>query len=183
MTRSRMLLHHQPAQSRRLQRARKPRAIATASQPEPRRRANSRATARAFGHRRCSCPAAASPLRWPAIKPLARLRLAGGYRNGCSTTPEAAPLAFSPPLSPSCQRRLLYPSRLGSVLPAACAVSFAHGFVGYIKHSLLAVLDCTRPVRGKSQAIEHNSALPKAGRSPFRCAPSPAYRCAPCGFG
>jgi hypothetical protein len=33
----------------------------------------------AFGHRCCSCPAAAAPLRRPAITPLASLRLAGGY--------------------------------------------------------------------------------------------------------
>jgi len=40
-------------------------------------------------------------------RPLASLRLAGGYRVGCSTTPEAAPLAFSLLLPPSRQRRLL----------------------------------------------------------------------------
>jgi hypothetical protein len=50
-------------------------------------------------------------------------------------------------------------------LPAACAVSFAHGYVGYLKPSLLAALDCTLPGRGKSQAIQHNSALPKVGQS------------------
>ena len=33
----------------------------------------------AFGQRCCSCPAAAAPLRRPAITPLASLRLAGGY--------------------------------------------------------------------------------------------------------
>jgi len=60
----------------------------------------------ASDHRRTSCPAAAAPLRWPAKRPLSSLRLAGGYRVGCSTTPEAAPLAFSLLLSPSRQRRL-----------------------------------------------------------------------------
>lgn len=54
-----------------------------------------------------SCPAAAAPLRRPAVGLLAGLRLAGGYRVGCSTTPEASPLAFSLLLSPCCQRRLL----------------------------------------------------------------------------
>ncbi|HPB91260.1 MAG TPA: hypothetical protein PLD80_07065 [Rugosibacter sp.] len=34
---------------------------------------------RAFDYRRTFCPAAAAPLRRPAIKLLARLRLAGGY--------------------------------------------------------------------------------------------------------
>jgi len=33
----------------------------------------------AFDQRCCSCPAAAAPLRRPAITPLASLRLAGGY--------------------------------------------------------------------------------------------------------
>ena len=33
-------------------------------------------------------------------------------------------------------------------LPAACAVSFAHGSVGYVKPGLLAMLDCTPPGRG-----------------------------------
>ena len=41
----------------------------------------------AFDHRRTSCPAAAAPLRRPAIRPLAGLRLAGGYRVADSTTP------------------------------------------------------------------------------------------------
>lgn len=38
----------------------------------------------------------------------------------------------------------------GCILPAACAVSFAHGFVGYVKAGLLAALDCTLPGWGKS---------------------------------
>ena len=61
----------------------------------------------ASGHRCSSSPAAAAPLRRPAKRPLAGLRLAGGYRVGCSTAPEAAPLALSLLLSPSRQRRLL----------------------------------------------------------------------------
>ena len=48
---------------------------------------------------------------------------------------------------------------------------------------VLAALNCTPPGRGKSQAIEHNRALPKVSCGPFRFAPSAAYRCAPCGFG
>ena len=47
------------------------------------------------------------------------------------------------------------------VLPAACAVSFAHGFVGYVKPGLLAALNCTQPGRGKSPAIQHNRAFCK----------------------
>ena len=61
----------------------------------------------AFGHRCCSCPAAAAPLRRPAITLLASLRLAGGYLVTSCNTPEASPLALSLLLSPSRQRRLL----------------------------------------------------------------------------
>ena len=45
-----------------------------------------------------------------------------------------------------------------------------------------ATLNCTPPGRGKSQAIEHNRALPKVGQS-LRRLRLVAYRCAPCGFG
>ena len=40
----------------------------------------------------------------------------------------------------------------------------------------------TQPGRGKSQAIEHNRALPKVGQS-LRWLGLVAYRCAPFGFG
>ena len=183
MTRTRTLLQHLPAQSRRLQRTRKPRAIATASQSEPRRRANSRATAQCLRSpplllpRRRFATALASDKAARQLATCRQLPCRGlHHARGCATGFLALAIAVLP--APTFGL-----TRLGSVLPAACAVSFAHGFFGYIKHSLLAVLDCTQPVRGKSQAIKHNSALPKVGRSPFRCAPSPAYRCAPCGFG
>jgi hypothetical protein len=39
------------------------------------------------------------------------------------------------------------------------------GRVGHEKASQFALLNCTQPVRGKSQAIEHNRALPKVGQS------------------
>ena len=54
------------------------------------------------------------------------------------------------------------------ILPAVCAASVARGFVGYagVRPGVLAALDCTPPGRGKSQAIEHNSALPKATAPP-----------------
>ena len=39
------------------------------------------------------------------------------------------------------------------------------GRVGHEKTSQFALLNCTQPVRGKSQAIEHNRALPKVGQS------------------
>ena len=38
--------------------------------------------------------------------------------------------------------------RLGCVLPAACAVSFAHGSVGYLKPGLLTTLNCTQAAPG-----------------------------------
>jgi hypothetical protein len=55
------------------------------------------------------------------------------------------------------------------VLPATCAVGdkAAHGSGGYVGGAL-ACARCarvTQPGRGKSQAIEHNSALPKVGQS------------------
>ena len=58
-------------------------------------------------------------------------------------------------------------------LPAACAVGgeAAHGFGGYAGQNQITA-PCapgTKPGRGKSQAIEHNRALHKAGQS-LRCA-------------
>ena len=88
-------------------RTRKPRAFATPCLPEPRQRATPAPWLRASDHRRTSCPATAAPLRRPAVRLLAGLRLAGGYRVGCPTTPEAAPLALLLLLPPSRQRRLL----------------------------------------------------------------------------
>ena len=81
-------------------------------------------------------------------RPLAGLRLAGSYRVGCSTTPEAAPLALPLLLSPSRQRRLLRLARPRRLLPAACAVSFAHGSVGYLNPGLLAALGSTKAAPG-----------------------------------
>lgn len=109
-----------------------------------------------------SCTAAAAPLRRTAVGLLAGLRLAGGYRVGCSTTPEAAPLAFSLPLSPSRQRRLLPLAGWAACCPppsppAALAASSA---TSRLACSLCSI--APRPSGGKSQAIEHNSALPKA---------------------
>ena len=57
----------------------------------------------AFGHRCCSCPAAAAPLRRPAKRPLAGLRLAGGYLVVIYTTPSRGRAASR--LCPSCYRR------------------------------------------------------------------------------
>jgi hypothetical protein len=52
--------------------------------------------------------------------------------------------------------------------------------VSAINSSQFALLNCTQPVRGKSQAIEHNSALPKVGQSLRRlrlvCLPLRALR-------
>ena len=81
-------------------------------------------------------------------RPLASLRLAGGYRVGCSTTPEAAPLALSLLLPPSRQRRLFGLAQPRRVLPAACAVSFAHGSFGYLNPVLLAALGTTKAAPG-----------------------------------
>jgi len=39
------------------------------------------------------------------------------------------------------------------------------GCVSHEKASQFALLNCTQPVRGKSQAIEHNRALPKVRQS------------------
>lgn len=39
------------------------------------------------------------------------------------------------------------------------------GHVGHDNPSQFALLNCTQPGRGKSQAIEHNRALPKVGQS------------------
>ena len=101
-------MHLSPAQSRRLQRTRKPRAIATASRTgrppsrkQPRHGSVPSATAAA---------PAPPPLRHCAGQrqtPLASLRLAGGYLVTSCTAPEASPLALSLLLSPSRQRRLL----------------------------------------------------------------------------
>jgi len=50
-------------------------------------------------------------------------------------------------------------------------------FARKIKPDQFALLNCTQPGRGKSQAIEHNSALPKVGQSLRRlrlvCLPLP----------
>ena len=84
----------------------------------------------AFGHRRCSCPAAAAPLRRPATNPARQLaacrRLprhilhrARGFATGFVSPAVAVQLAPAFALG-----------WLGHVRPAACAISFAHGFVG-----------------------------------------------------
>lgn len=109
-----------------------------------------------------SCTAAAAPLRRPAVRLLAGLRLAGGYRVGCSTTPEAAPLAFSLLLPPSRQRRLLPLAGVcaccpPSALPTSLAAPSATSRLACSRCSI-----APRPAGGKSQAIQHNSALPKA---------------------
>jgi hypothetical protein len=80
--------------------------------------------------------------------PLARLRLAGSYRVGCSATPEAAPLALSHLLPPSRQRRLFDLAQHWRLLPAACAVSVAHGSVGCLNPGLLAALGSTKAAPG-----------------------------------
>lgn len=48
-------------------------------------------------------------------------------------------------------------------LTAACAASCARGSVGYLKAVCSLRSIAPRPLRGKSQAIQHNSALPKVG--------------------
>ena len=79
----------------------------------------------AFGHRRCSCLAAAAPLRRPAKRLLACLRLAGGYRVTSCTPPSRDKAASR--LRLSCNRRPasadFCPGLALSLLPAACAVS------------------------------------------------------------
>jgi len=139
---------------------------ATASRTEPRQSACNRALAQSLRrppdllHRRRCATAPASE------QPLAGLRLAGGYRVGCSTTPEAAPLALSLLLSPSRQRRLLAMAGVcafcpPSAPPASLAASSATSTPAC---SLCSI--APRPAGGKSQAIEHNSALPKATAPP-----------------
>lgn len=103
----------------------------------------------------------------PASKqPLAGLRLAGGYRVGYSTTPEAAPLALSLLLSPSRQRRLL--PLAGFVTcwppPAPPASLAASSATSRLACSLRSI--APRPLRGKCSAslrIQHNSLLRKVG--------------------
>ena len=113
-----------------------------------------------------SCTAAAAPLRRPAGRLLAGLRLAGGYRVGCSTTPEAAPLAFSLLLSPSRQRRLLPLAGVCACCPPSAPPA---SLAAPSATSRLACSRCSiapRPAGGKSQALEHNSAVPKATAPP-----------------
>ena len=158
-------MHSRPLRHGSCNRIRKPRAVATTSRTEPRQRANPAPWLRAFDHRLTSCTAAATPLRRPAVNLLAGLRLAGGYRVGCSTTPEATPLALSLPLSPSRQRRLLaLPGIVAYCPPSAPPASLtAPSATSTPACSLCSI--APRPAGGKSQAIEHNSALPKMCQS------------------
>ncbi len=119
-------------------------------------------------------PITAAP---PAPPPL---RHCAGQRQSCSPACglQAATVPDAPPrqrlrhwLSRSCYRRSVSADFFGfgwrcRVLPAVCAASFAHGSVGYLNPGLLAVLDYTQAGRGKSHAIEHNSALPEATAPP-----------------
>lgn len=110
-------------------------------------------------HRRCATALASK-------RPLAGLRLAGGYRVGCSATPEAAPLALSLLLSPSRQRRLLVLAGLGACCPppAPSASLTAPSATSAPACSLRSAPQ--RPLRGKCFAllrIQHNSLLRKVG--------------------
>jgi hypothetical protein len=67
-------------------------------------------------------------------------------------------------------------------LPAVKRTATMPGCFDRKKTNQFALLNCTQPLRGKSQAIEHNRALPKVGQS-LRGLRFVAYRCAPCGFG
>ena len=101
-------------------------------------------------------------------RPLASLRLAGGYRVGCSTTPEAAPLALSLLLSPSRQRRLLPLAGLGACCPPPAPPASLAAPSATPGKSLIGSLCSTPrwPLRGKCSAalrIQHNSLLRKVG--------------------
>lgn len=89
-----------------------------------------------------------------------------GYRVGCSATPEAAPLALSLPLSPSRQRRLLPLAGVRACCPPSTppALLAASSATSRLACSLCSI--APRPAGGKSQAIQHNSALPKATAPP-----------------
>ena len=120
-----------PAQSRRLQRTRKPRAIATAlrtgcppSRIQPRHGSVPSVA---------DCPPAPPPLRHCAGQQTTARQLAACRRlpphilhraRGCATGFLAPAIAVPP--APT-----FTPSGLSRVLPAVCAISFAHGFVGY----------------------------------------------------
>lgn len=130
-----------------------------------------------------SCTAAAAPLRRPAVRLLAGLRLAGGYRVRFSNTPEAAPLALPLLLPPSRQRRLFALTGVcarcpPSAPPASLATPSATSNPAC---SLCSI--APRPAGGKSQAIEHNSALPKVGPVASQASLCGPTACAPCGFG
>ena len=88
----------------------------------------------AFVHRPTFCTAAASPRRRPAINPLAGLRLA----DGCLIAGSTAPSRYAPRLHRPCYGcpgiAVLGLGWLGCVRSADCAVSFAHGFVGYARN-------------------------------------------------
>ncbi len=138
----------------------------------------------AFGHRCCSCPAAAAPLRWPAKVRSPACGLQAATVSGAPQRQRLRPWLISPAIAVSPAPTFTL-HELSRVLPAACAVGdeTARGFGCYAGiHSVFAALNCTKPDRGKSQAIEHNRALPKAGQS-LRWLRLVACRCAPFGFG
>ncbi len=67
-------------------------------------------------------------------------------------------------------------------LPVKRQTSWRFAFVGLNPSGCSLRSIVTQPGRGKSQAIEHNRALPKVGQS-LRRLRLVAYRCAPFGFG
>ncbi len=126
-----------------------PRAIATASHPEPRQSAKNPRTG--FVPSFIAVPPAptftlALRCRYPR-----RLRRQHKAAHGFSGYAGAV-------------LNLLH-SEARRRLPAVKRTATMSGCVGQIKASQFALLNCTQPGRGKSPAIEHNRALPKVGQS------------------
>ena len=140
---------------------------ATASRTEPRQRASPRALASYVP--RPLFPPAPPPLRHCAGQQIAARRLAACRRLPCRVLHHAVALratALSFSLAPSRQRRLLPLAGVGaycppSAPPASLAASSA---TSTPTCSLCSI--APRPSGGKSQAIQHNSALPKATAPP-----------------
>ncbi len=129
-------------------RTRKPRAVATASRTEPRRRANTRATAQCLRsallllpRRRCATAPASDKPRSPACG------LQAATSSGAEPRRHAVKLrhgfvspAIAVPSAPT-----FHLGWLGCVLPAACAVGgeAAHGLSGYVRNIQVSSLRST----------------------------------------
>jgi len=131
----------------------------------------------AFGHHCCSCPAAAAPLRRPAITPLASLRLAGGYLGVIWAAPSRGKTASR--LCLSCYRRTAsadfcpWPPWSRSARRLRRQHKAAHGSSGYAG-APLAVLHFV--ARRRLPAVKRTAAMPGVSACKVKTVPPAALR-------